>query len=105
MGHKRVRVPVYELGHKVLNVHLADQMQVTLTECLMGVEIECNGYWVKTDLWVHDDSDTEDIPLGKPAKERLGFSLRGPGGHNIWTTQDPLRGNPHVTELMGQMFG
>ncbi len=25
MGHKKVRIPVYELGHKVLNVHLADQ--------------------------------------------------------------------------------
>ncbi len=61
-----------------------------LTKCLIGVDIEYDGYWVKTDLWVHDDSDTEDISLGKPSMGQLGFSLRVPRGQNIWTSKDPL---------------
>ncbi len=104
-GTKKIRIPVYELGHKVLNVHLADQMWVTLTECLLGVDIESDGEWIKTDLWVHDDLEMEDISLGKPSMERLGFALRDRRGRNIWTTQDPLQNDPSVTAFLNQWFG
>ncbi len=57
-------IPIYELGHTPLTVHLANQQRVTITDCLKGVDVEFQGHCIKTDLWIHDDSDTEDISLG-----------------------------------------
>ncbi len=78
---------------------------MTLTECLLGVDIEHDGEWIKTDLWVHDDSETEDISLGKPAMEHPGFALRDRRGQNIWTTQDLLQNDPSVAAFLSQQFG
>ncbi len=83
----------------------ANQSRVTITECLKDVDIEFQGHWIQTDLWIHDDSDTEDISLGKDAMQWLGFALTDPMGQNMWTTKDPLQDDPQVAALMTQLFG
>ncbi len=84
---------------------LADQTRVTITECLKNVDVEYQGNWIQTDLWIHDDSDTEDICLGKDAMARLGFAMSDLAGDNVWMTQDPLQDDPSVAALMTQLFG
>ncbi len=105
MGHKKVRIPIYELSHETMNMHLADQTRRTLTECLKDVDVEFQGHWIKTDLWIRDDSDTEDISLGRNAMQRLGFGLTDPSGQSIWIHRDPLQDDPRVTVFMNQPFG
>ncbi len=69
------------------------------------MDIEFQGHWIQVDLWIHDDSDTEDISLGKDAMQQLGFALTDPAGQNMWTTKDPLKDDPQVAALMTQLFG
>ncbi len=105
MGGKKTRIPVYELAHQTLNVWLANQTQVTITECLKDVDVEFQGHWIQVDLWIHHDSDTEDISLGKDAMQRLGFALTDPARQNTWMAKDPLKDDPQVAALMTQLFG
>ncbi len=36
---------------------------------------------------------------------RLGFGLTDPSGSSIWTQRDPLRDDPAVVTMLGQLFG
>ncbi len=44
-----------------LNVRLADQRQMTINNCLTGVLVEYEGQTIKIDVWIQEDSPTEDL--------------------------------------------
>ncbi len=79
-------------------------MQVTISDCLKDVDITFQGNSIKTNVWIHDDSPTEDLSLGKDVLYELGCSLRDPSGKSIWTTPDVLAADPAVLEEMSQFF-
>ncbi len=85
-----------QAGPYPLTVRLANQQRVTIIDCLKGVDVEFQGRCIKTDLWIHDDSDTEGISLGKSSMQQLGFGLTNPSGQNLWTQKDPRRSVPVV---------
>ncbi len=56
-------------------------------------------------LYVHPNSDSEEISLGKGSMQLLGFTLSDPKGHNLWDASDPQSMDPEVSRQISQFFG
>ncbi len=83
---------------------MADQRKITIEDCLKGVEIEYARKCIKTNVWIHDDSPTEDLSLGKIAMHELGFVLNDPKGRNIWTMADKEQEDAQLMEEMSEFY-
>ncbi len=88
-----------------MTVRLADQTQITIADCLVGVEIEYQGIIIKRTLYVHPNSDSEEISLGKGSMQLLGFTLSDSRGRNLWDASDPQSMDPEVSRQISQFFG
>ncbi len=65
---RMMKVPVYQCIHKLVKVRLADQREVIISKCLTGVVVESEGQMIqKINVWIQQDSPTEDLSLRKPA--------------------------------------
>ncbi len=63
VGRCMMKVPVYQCVHKPVKVRLADQREVVISKCLAGVVIESEGQTIKINVWIQEDSPTEDLSL------------------------------------------
>ncbi len=105
VGRRMMKVPVYQCIHKPVKVRLVDQREVIISKCLAGVVVESEGQTIKINVWIQEDSPTEDLSLRKLAMRMLGFALRNPAGKNIWQFEDLKLKYPQVTEQVMQFFG
>ncbi len=96
VGRWMMKVPVYQCVHK---------REVMISKCLTGVIIESEGQTIKINVWIQVDLPTEDLSLGKPLMQMLGFALCNLAGRDIWEYEDPKLKYPQVTEQVTQFFG
>ncbi len=71
-----------------------------IEDCLKDVEIEYAGKRIKTNVWIHDNSPTEDLTLAKIAMHHLRFVLNDLKGRNVWTVADSKQDDEQLMDEM-----